>query len=204
MAVMRHRDILVHHPYDSFATSVERFVAQAVEDPNVLAIKQTVYRTSDDSPLVPALIRGLRARQAGGVPGGAQGAVRRAGQHPVGESPGRSGRARGLRHPSLKTHAKCVLVVRREGDGVRHYVHIGTGNYHATHRAPVHGLRPVHLRRADRADVADMFNYLTGYARPRRYRQVLVAPLHLRTGILDEIDRAIAAQQEWHGPRASR
>ena len=100
-------------------------------------------------------------------------------------------------HPSLKTHAKCLLVVRREGDGVRHYVHVGTGNYHPQDGAPVHRLRPVHVRRATSAsDVADMFNFLTGFARPRRYRKVLVAPNFLRDGIIDEIEQTVAAHED--------
>ena len=196
MATMRHRDILVHHPYDSFATSVERFVAQAVEDPDVLAIKQTVYRTSDDSPLVPALIeaseRGkqavclveLKARFDERANIQWARALEEAGVHVV------------YGHPSLKTHAKCVLVVRREGDGVRHYVHIGTGNYHATTARLYTDFGLFTCDEQIGADVADMFNYLTGYARPRRYRQVLVAPLHLRDGILDEIERTIEAHVE--------
>jgi polyphosphate kinase len=98
--------------------------------------------------------------------------------------------------PALKTHAKCILIVRREGDGVRNYVHVGTGNYHPkTARLYTDfGL----LTCDDRigADVADMFNFLTGFARPRRYRQVLVAPAHLRDGILAEIERTVQAHQE--------
>ncbi len=98
--------------------------------------------------------------------------------------------------PALKTHAKCILVVRREGDGVRHYVHVGTGNYHPkTARLYTDfGL----LTCDDRigADVADMFNFLTGFARPRAYRRALVAPNHMRAGILEEIERTVAAHRE--------
>ncbi len=194
-AAMRHADVLVHHPYDSFTTSVQHFVDQAVADPDVLAIKQTVYRTSDDSPLVPALVaateRGkqavalleLKARfdERANIAWARK--LEEAGVHVV------------YGHPALKTHAKCVLVVRREGDGVRHYVHVGTGNYH-TKTARLYtdfGLFTCDPQIA--ADVADMFNFLTGFARPRRYRKVLVAPAHLRDGILREIERTIAAQE---------
>jgi polyphosphate kinase len=98
--------------------------------------------------------------------------------------------------PALKTHAKCILVIRREGDGVRHYLHIGTGNYH---RKTARLYTDFGLLTCDEqigADVADMFNSLTGFARPRRYRKVLVAPAHLRDGIIDEIDRTIAVHAE--------
>jgi polyphosphate kinase len=194
---MREGDLLVHHPYDSFSTSVERFVQQAVADPNVLAIKQTVYRTSDDSPLVPALIdateRGkqavalveLKARFDERMNIHWAKALEEAGVHVV------------YGQPALKTHAKCVLVVRREGDGVRNYVHIGTGNYHS---ATARLYTDFGLFTTDEqigADVADMFNYLTGFGRPLHYRKVLIAPNQLRDGILAQIERTIAS----HSPQ---
>ncbi len=193
---IREADILVHHPYDSFTSSVERFVKQAVDDPNVLAIKQTVYRTSADSPLVPSLIeaaeRGkqavcmveLKARfdERANIRWAKK--LEQAGVHVV----------YGL--PALKSHAKCILIVRREGDGVRHYAHIGTGNYNPkTARL----YTDFGLFTADPevgADLAEMFNYLTGYSRPRGYRRVLVAPFNLQDGILREIERTI----ESHSP----
>jgi polyphosphate kinase len=193
---MREGDLLVHHPYDSFATSVERFVQQAVADPNVLAIKQTVYRTSDDSPLVPALIdateRGkqavalveLKARFDERMNIHWAKALEEAGVHVV------------YGQPALKTHAKCVLVVRREGDGVRNYVHIGTGNYHS---ATARLYTDFGLFTTDEqlgSDVADMFNYLTGFGRPLHYRKVLIAPNQMRDGILSQIERTIASHSE--------
>ena len=129
-AVLRDQDVLVHHPYDSFATSVEAFIAQAADDPDVLAIKQTLYRTSGDSPIVASLIQASRGGQAGGGGGGAPGPLRRAGQHRVGPSPRGGWRARRCTaSPGLKTHSKTALVARREEDGIRRYCHIGTGNY---------------------------------------------------------------------------
>jgi polyphosphate kinase len=201
LGAMRDGDLLVHHPYVSFATSVERFVEQAVADPNVLAIKQTVYRTSDDSPLVPALIaateRGkqavalveLQARFDERMNIHWAKAMEEAGVHVV------------YGQPALKTHAKCVLVVRREGDGVRNYVHIGTGNYHSTTARLYTDFGLFTIDEQIGADVADMFNYLTGYGRPLHYRKVLIAPDHLRDGIIDEIERTIAAHSEDHPAR---
>jgi polyphosphate kinase len=192
-AAMREGDVLVHHPYDSFATSVERFVEQAVTDPNVLAIKQTVYRTSDDSPLVPALIgaseRGkqavalveLTARFDERMNIHWAKALEEAGVHVV------------YGQPALKTHAKCVLVVRREGDGVRNYVHVGTGNYHSATARLYTDFGLFTIDEQIGADVADMFNNLTGYGRPLGYRKALIAPAHLREGLIAEIDATIAA-----------
>ncbi len=196
LGAMREGDLLVHHPYESFSTSVERFVEQAVADPNVLAIKQTVYRTSDDSPLVPALIdateRGkqavalveLQARFDERMNIHWAKALEEAGVHVV------------YGQPALKTHAKCVLVVRREGDGVRNYVHIGTGNYHS---ATARLYTDFGLFTTDEqigADVADMFNYLTGYGRPLHYRKVLMAPNQLRDGIIAQIEQTVQAYAE--------
>ncbi|MGO9490461.1 MAG: polyphosphate kinase 1 [Solirubrobacteraceae bacterium] len=199
LGAMREGDVLVQHPYDSFATSVERFVEQAVADPNVLAIKQTVYRTSDDSPLVPALIeateRGkqavalveLQARFDERMNIHWAKAMEEAGVHVV------------YGQPALKTHAKCVLVVRREGDGVRNYVHIGTGNYHSATARLYTDFGLFTIDEQIGADVADMFNYLTGYGRPLHYRRVLTAPNYLRDGLIAEIERTVEAHSQ-HKP----
>jgi polyphosphate kinase len=194
-AAMRANDLLVHHPYDSFATSVERFVQQAVADPDVLAIKTTVYRTSDDSALVPALIeaaeRGkqavclveLKARFDERRNIGWARALEEAGAHVV----------HGL--PGLKTHAKALLVVRREGSGARHYVHVGTGNYHAKTARLYEDFGLFTTDRAIAADVAELFNTLTGAARSPSYRKIVTAPDDMRDWFLDQVRRTIATHQ---------
>ena len=194
-AAIRRRDLLVHHPYDSFTNSVGRFVEQAVEDPDVLAIKHTVYRTSDDSPLVPSLIRAsergkqavcmveLKARFDEEANIHWAKSLEEAGVHVVYGIPG------------LKTHVKAILVVRREGDKVREYVHIGTGNYHPK-TARLYTDFGLFTADADvGADVAEMFNFLTGYGRPAAYRKVLVSPTTMREGIVTEIEQTIAAHK---------
>ena len=193
MGAMREGDLLVHHPYDSFPSSVERFVEQAVNDPQVLAIKQTVYRTSDDSTLVPALIRAaeqgkqavclveLQARFDERTNIHWAKALEQAGAHVV------------YGHPAVKTHAKCVLVVRREGDGVRNYVHVGTGNYHSATARLYTDFGLFTTDEAIGADVAELFNFLTGFGRPTGYRKVLVAPSYLRKAILSDIARTVEA-----------
>jgi polyphosphate kinase len=194
-AAIRQGDLLVHHPYDSFESSVERFVSQAVADPDVLAIKHTVYRTSDDSPLVPSLIRAsergkqavcmveLKARFDEEANIHWAKSLEEAGVHVVYGIPG------------LKTHVKAILVVRREGERVREYVHIGTGNYHPkTARL----YTDFGLFTADAevgADVAEMFNFLTGYGRPAEYRKVLVSPTTMRDRIVEEIESTVAAHE---------
>ncbi|MHB8682189.1 MAG: RNA degradosome polyphosphate kinase [Acidimicrobiales bacterium] len=195
-AVLRERDVLVHHPYDSFTTSVEAFIAQAAADPDVLAIKQTLYRTSGDSPIVASLIAAaesgkqvaavveLKARfdeQANILWARA---LEEAGVHVV----------YGL--VGLKTHSKAALVVRREEDGIRRYVHLGTGNYNPR---TARQYEDVGLLSADPelgADVGDLFNFLTGYSRYARYRKLVVAPVGLRPRVLELIEAEAAAGSE--------
>ena len=194
-AAIRQGDILVHHPYDSFASSVERFVLQAVADPDVLAIKQTVYRTSDNSPLVPALIRAsergkqavcmveLKARFDEEANIHWAKSMEEAGVHVVYGIPG------------LKTHVKAILVARREGDRVREYVHIGTGNYNPTTARLYTDLGLFTADPEIGADVAEMFNFLTGYGRPAEYRKVLVSPTTMRDRIVGEIEATVEAHR---------
>jgi polyphosphate kinase len=192
---MRASDLLVHQPYESFTASVQRFLAQAVEDPDVLAIKLTVYRTDDDSSLIPALIRAsergkqavcmveLKARFDERRNIGWARALEEAGAHVVHGVPG------------LKTHAKALLVVRREGDGVRNYVHVGTGNYNGNTARLYEDFGLFTVDPEITADVADLFNTLTGFGRPRRFRRALVSPAHLRDGILEEIEKTVEAHE---------
>ena len=189
--LIRAGDLLVHHPYDAFPTSVERFIEQAVDDPDVLAIKQTLYRTSGDSPIVPALIRAaeqgkqavamveLKARFDEEKNIRWARSLERAGVHVV----------YGL--VGLKTHCKLALVVRREGSGVRRYVHIGTGNYHPATARLYTDLGLFTCRDDVTADVADVFNEITGFARGVRHRRLWVAPRGLRDGVVAEIRRAV-------------
>jgi polyphosphate kinase len=194
-APMRTRDVLVHYPYQSFATSVERFVKQAADDPNVLAIKMTVYRTSDDSALIPSLIEAaekgkqavcmveLKARFDERQNIGWSRALEEVGAHVVHGIPG------------LKTHAKAILVVRRERGGVRHYVMIGTGNFHAKNARLYEDFGLFTTDREIGQEVANLFNTLTGYSHPARERKVLVAPHSMRGPLIEEIDRVIAAHR---------
>ena len=194
-AAIRAGDLLIHHPYDSFAASFESYVDRAAVDPEVIAIKSTVYRTSDDTPLVPALIdaseRGkqtvclveIKARGDERRNIESSRSLEQAGVHIV------------YGFPGLKIHAKTTLVVRREAGGLRRYVHLGTGNYNAvTARA----YEDFGLFTADEeiaADVADLFNHLTGFGRPGDFRKLLVAPFTLRERLVEEI-RLVAAAAE--------
>ena len=188
-ATMREGDLLVHHPYDAFATSVQRFIEQAADDPEVLAIKQTLYRTDGDSPIVTALIHAaetgkqvvvlveLKARGDEASNIGWARALERAGCHV----------AYGL--VGLKTHSKTALVVRREHGGIRRYVHIGTGNYNAKTARLYTDIGLLSCDEDLGADLTDLFNSLTGYARGSRYRKILVAPNALRDKTIEMIER---------------
>jgi len=189
-AVLRGGDVLAHHPYDSFATSVEALIDQAASDPDVLAIKQTLYRTSGPaSPIVRALIRAAeRGKQV----------VALVEIKARGDEQANIGWARALEEANvhvvygllgLKTHAKVTLVVRREGGHIQHYLHVGTGNYNPN---TARGYEDVSLLSADSdlgADVTELFNLLTGYSRQSRYRKLLVAPTNLRSSIMQLVER---------------
>jgi polyphosphate kinase len=194
-------DILVHHPYESFATSFEAFVRGAATDPDVLGLKTTVYRTSDETPLVPALVEAseegkqsvclveLKARFDEHRNIEWSRALERSGVHVV------------YGFSNLKIHAKATLIVRREGDGLRRYVHVGTGNYHALNARVYEDFGLFTADPEIAADIADLFNYVTGFGRPRRFRKLLVAPFALRSRLIDEI-RAVA-QTAAAGKKAS-
>lgn len=200
-STLREGDVLVHHPYDSFSTSVQRFVEQAAADPNVLAIKQTLYRTSGDSPIVRALIEAaeagkqvvalveLKARfdEQANIRWARE--LEQAGVHVV----------YGLL--GLKTHCKTCLVVRRDGSAIRRYCHIGTGNYNSKTARLYEDIGLLTAAPDIGADLTDLFNSLTGYSRKLSYRNLLVAPHGIRTGIIERVDREIAAHRERGGGR---
>ncbi len=193
-AILRQRDVLVHHPYQSFGAVVD-FVRAASIDPDVVAIKQTLYRIGKDSPLVPALIEArdddtqvavlleLKARfdEENNITWAEQ--LERKGVHV----------AYGL--AGLKTHCKATLVVRRERDGLRRYVHLATGNYNATTARVYEDFGLLSAREDLGSDVAELFNALTGYAQQERYRRLWVAPAKLRERFLEAIGQEIAAHQ---------
>ncbi|EDX78453.1 polyphosphate kinase [Coleofasciculus chthonoplastes PCC 7420] len=190
-SIIRQRDLFVHHPYHSFSGTVQRFITQAADDPNVLAIKMTLYRTSGDSPIVKALIKAaengkqvavlveLKARfdEENNILWARK--LEQAGVHVV----------YGI--IKLKTHTKIVLVVRQDEKRIRRYVHIGTGNYNPKTARIYTDLGLLSCREDLGADLTDLFNFLTGYSRQRSYRKLLVAPVNLRDRMTTMIQREI-------------
>jgi polyphosphate kinase len=186
-------DVLVHHPYDSFATSFEAFVRTAASDPDVNALKATVYRTSDETPLVPALVEAaengkqsvclveLKARFDERRNIEWSQSLERAGVHVV------------YGFPNLKIHAKATLVVRREAGGLKRYVHIGTGNYHSITARVYEDFGFFTADPEIAEDVANLFNYVTGFGHPEQFRKLLVAPFNLRDRLIEEIRKVTAA-----------
>jgi polyphosphate kinase len=194
-AAVRKRDVLLHHPYDSFATSVQRFIEQAADDPHVLAIKQTLYRTSGDSPIVDALIEAARAGkqvlalveikarfdEQANIAWARK--LEQAGVHVV----------YGL--VGLKTHCKLSMVIRDEGDSLRRYCHIGTGNYNPKTARMYEDMGLLTANPIITDDVARLFNHLSGMTAESHYRRLLVSPFGIRNGLLEHIDHEIELQR---------
>ncbi len=192
---LRRGDVLLHHPYDSFSTSVQRFIEQAAADPHVLAIKQTLYRTSGDSPIIDALVDAAEA--------GKQVLV-------IVEIKARFDEqanirwARKLEHAGchvvyglmgLKTHCKLAMVVRDEPDGIKRYTHIGTGNYNPKTARLYEDLGLLTTNEAIGEDVAHLFNNLSGYSRKASYAELMVAPDSVRTGLIEQIEHEVEAHR---------
>ncbi len=187
-SVIRERPLLVHHPYESFASSIESFIAQAADDPKVQSIKMTMYRAGGDSPIARSLIRAaergvqvavlveLKARFDEATNVNFAKTLERAGVHVV----------YGL--VGLKTHSKCVLVVRNDDDGLRRYCHVGTGNYNSRTARLYEDVGFITCDPDVGADVTQLFNHLTGYSRAHEYRTLLVAPREMRNQLLDLIE----------------
>lgn len=198
MAVVREHDVLLHHPYDSFSTSVQLFLEQAARDPHVLAIKQTLYRTSGDSPIVDALIHAaqegkqvlalveIKARfdEQNNIEWARK--LEEAGVHVV----------YGL--VGLKTHSKLSMVVRDEGDQLRRYCHLGTGNYHPKTARLYEDFGLLTCDPAVGEDVSNLFNVLSGYSMNTYYERLLVAPHSVRTGLVERIEREIEHHRAGH------
>ena len=191
LEAMRQREVFLHHPYDSFSTSVQRFLEQAAADPQVLAIKQTLYRTSGDSPIIDALIDAaeagkqvlalveIKARfdEQANIKWGRK--LERAGVHVV----------YGL--VGLKTHCKLSMVVRDDGDQLRRYVHFGTGNYHPKTARLYEDFGLLTTDPGLGEDVSRLFNVLSGYSNNTEYSRLLVAPHSIRSGLVERIEAEI-------------
>lgn len=197
-SIIRAGDVMVHHPFESFSSSVERFIRAAATDPKVIAIKLTLYRTSDDSPFIPDIIRAaesgkqvvclveLKARFDEERNVQLAHRLEKAGVHVVYGVVG------------LKTHTKTSLVVRHESDGMRCYGHIGTGNYHAKTASLYTDLGLFTADPQITADMVELFHYLTGMSRKQDFKKLLIAPINMRTRLMAKIEREIKHCQAWH------
>lgn len=197
-AVLRKGDLLVHHPFESFQASVQRFIEVAADDPRVLAIKLTLYRTSEDSPIVDALLRAAENGKQVAVLIELKARFDEENNIDVAQELEKAGVHVTYGLVGLKTHAKTTLVVREDADGLRTYCHIGTGNYnHKTARLYTDlGLLTANPETG--TDLVNLFHYLTGYAPEQHYRKVLLAPRYLRTAFLRLIEREVEHQRA-HG-----
>jgi polyphosphate kinase len=200
-AIIRKQDLMVHHPYQSFSRTVQRFITEAAEDPDVLAIKMTLYRTSGDSPIVQALITAAE----NGIQVAALVEIKARFDEENNINWARKLESAGVHViyglAGLKTHTKVVLVVRREAGHIRRYVHIGTGNYNPKTSRIYTDMGLLSCREDLGADLSNLFNYLTGYSRHHTYRKLLVAPSGLRNRMTELINREAAIARQGHHAR---
>ncbi len=195
-SIIRNGDVMVHHPYHSFTSSVERFIREAASDPDVLAIKQTLYRTSEDSPLMHALIKAAETGKQVAVLIELKARFDEQRNMEWAHKLEKAGIHVSYGLPGLKIHSKITVVVRDEGNTINRYVHIGTGNYHPGTANLYEDLGLFSCDPDLAADVSDLFNFLTGYAPNQTYRKLLVAPLFLRSEIAKLIDFEISSAQK--------
>ncbi|MBW4616438.1 MAG: polyphosphate kinase 1 [Desmonostoc vinosum HA7617-LM4] len=197
-SVIQQKDLLVHHPYESFTASVEQFITQAANDPHVLAIKMTLYRTSGDSEIVSSLITAAQSGKQVAVLVELKARFDEENNITWANKLEKSGVHVVYGLVGLKTHTKTALVVRQEGEEIRRYVHIGTGNYNPKTAKLYTDVGLLTCREDLGADLTDLFNYLTGYSRQSSYRKLLVSPVNMRDRIIALIDREIEHSKNNH------
>ena len=199
--VIRKGSVLVHHPYESFETSVQRFIEEAAQDPKVLAIKQTLYRTSEDSPIVDALVHAAEQDKQVAVLVEVKARFDEEKNIAWGRTLENAGVHVAYGLVGLKTHAQAALVVRREEDGLRTYAHISTGNYNTQTARQYTDYGLLTCDRSIGYDLTNLFHYLTGYAPEQHYRRLLVAPQSMRATFVNHIDREIEHAEAGRGGR---
>ena len=197
---IRHQDLMLHHPYQSF-TAVTRFLSASARDANVVAIKQTLYRLGKDSPVIPLLVEARDDDTQVAVLMEVKARFDEENNIALAHELETAGVHVNYGLPGLKTHCKAMLVVRREPDGLRRYVHLSTGNYNAATARTYEDMAIVTANEDLAADISELFNVLTGYSRQQQYRRLLVAPYDIRTGIIERIDREIRIHQDQGGGR---